>query len=207
MMPLGHFLKNPFFRMGMGFSLLLSILSLSFAKGPMHLFINQFHSAAADYIFKYITHLGDGFIFLVLGLILLFAKGKFPFFQMLTAAVFTLLIVGFLKKVVFPDFHRPLMHLGEEAGLYLVEGVKMNLRFSFPSGHTTAAFAAWGVLAYHFPKRALPIIILTSFIAFSRVYLSQHFIMDLALGSFLGLCIAIISISGVSKIEQMIVKK
>lgn len=194
--------KNLFFRFGFGFSFLLSLLSVIVERGNLHLFINQFHSPIADVFFKYITHLGDGFVFLALGLLLLIIKGKIPFFQMLTAAVLTLIVVGVLKKWVFPDFDRPLLYLGKEAGLHLVEGVKMNLKNSFPSGHTTAAFAAWGLLAYHFPKASLPLLLLAAFIAFSRVYLSQHFFMDLALGSFLGMLITYFSIKWVEIIEK-----
>lgn len=187
--------------------MVLSMLALIFERGAMHMYINQFHASWADFFFKYITHLGDGFVFLPLGIILWFLRGKYAFFSMLVGAIVTLLVVGLFKKGIFPDFDRPLKYIGEDAGLRLVEGVKMHLRHSFPSGHTTAAFAAWGVFALRIQKWEISIAIIAILAAWSRVYLSQHFVMDLALGSFLGLCIAISSDALISRLQARFAKE
>lgn len=47
--------------------------------------------------------------------------------------------------------------------------------FSFPSGHTAAAFAWALVMAKHIPQLAMPAVILASLVAVSRVYLGVHY--------------------------------
>lgn len=63
--------------------------------------------------------------------------------------------------------------------------------FSFPSGHTTAAFAVAGVLFFYCPKKyGLPALILAILVALSRVYLGVHFPSDVLVGAFIGLSVS-----------------
>jgi len=67
---------------------------------------------------------------------------------------------------------------------------------SFPSGHTTSAFALYGFLAFS-AKRGKPGIGLLCFslafvVAFSRMYLLYHFLRDVTIGAGLGLCLGAI---------------
>jgi membrane-associated phospholipid phosphatase len=59
---------------------------------------------------------------------------------------------------------------------------------SFPSGHATSAFALFLCLAFLSANRYIKLISFMSacFIAFSRVYLSQHFLIDIYFGSIIG---------------------
>ncbi|NLZ48864.1 MAG: phosphatase PAP2 family protein, partial [Clostridiales bacterium] len=66
--------------------------------------------------------------------------------------------------------------------------------FSFPSGHTGFSFAATGVLAKYFRKYRIPLFILASLMAFSRVYLCVHYPSDIIGGIILGLICSQISI-------------
>ncbi len=45
---------------------------LIFSKPDIHLWINQFHSPFFDWIFKYLTFLGDGLFIIIPALVLLF---------------------------------------------------------------------------------------------------------------------------------------
>lgn len=78
--------------------------------------------------------------------------------------------------------------------LHKIAGVKLYVHNSFPSGHTTSAFAFFLVLAYFTKNKALQFLyfILAVMVGFSRVYLSQHFILDLLAGSFIGVSITIL---------------
>jgi undecaprenyl-diphosphatase len=60
---------------------------------------------------------------------------------------------------------------------------------SFPSGHATTAFAAAAALAVLVPRLRWPALALAALVAFSRVYLGVHFVLDVAVGALLGLAV------------------
>jgi undecaprenyl-diphosphatase len=66
---------------------------------------------------------------------------------------------------------------------------------SFPSGHTTVAFACAAVLAYYEPRLAAPLFLLAIAIGFSRVYVGVHYPLDVVGGAALGLVIAAVLIA------------
>jgi undecaprenyl-diphosphatase len=64
--------------------------------------------------------------------------------------------------------------------------------FSFPSGHTAAAFAFAGLITAVFPPLALPVFLWAGLVAVSRVYLGVHFPADTLAGAVLGMACAMI---------------
>ena len=60
---------------------------------------------------------------------------------------------------------------------------------SFPSGHTTIAFACAAVLAYFRPRLAPLLFLLAAAIALSRIYVGVHYPLDVVGGAALGLAI------------------
>lgn len=171
-----------------------SIIFISiFTKHALHLKMNKFHSSFFDVFFKYSTFLGDGAIFGVLAVLFLFVKRKM-FYVFVVSGVLTLLITHLFKKILFKGILRPTAALGEES-LHLVDGVKMAMLNSFPSGHTTTAFAVFTILCLYFAKcKSQYLWVSLAIIAgLSRVYLSQHFLIDIFFGSFIGIFIGILS--------------
>ncbi|MEM1187698.1 MAG: phosphatase PAP2 family protein [Pseudomonadota bacterium] len=63
--------------------------------------------------------------------------------------------------------------------------------FSFPSGHTSAAFLFVTLLVLHFGPLLLPLYIWSMAVAMSRVYLGVHFPTDTAMGAVLGTSVAL----------------
>lgn len=59
-------------------------------------------------------------------------------------------------------------------------------RYSFPSGHTTAAFSIAITTALFYPNIAIFIIVLACCVGISRMYLGVHYPTDVLAGSFLG---------------------
>ena len=160
-------------------------------KQALHYAINQWVNVNWCDFFKIITHLGDGITAVVLITITaFFTKNKW---QNLILGILTFSISGlltqFLKRVVFSDIQRPYA-VFQNQEMNWISGVDMHTSFSFPSGHATAAFATFLVLAFYFRKQSkIQIIMAFAAIitAFSRVYLSQHFTEDIIMGGFIGI--------------------
>lgn len=174
--------------------LVLSVLLIfSFSKKDLHLEMNEYHSYLFDFFFKYITYLGDGALFGILIVVFFFLKKRMSY-VFLTGALLTLVFTHLFKKIVFKGVPRPVKFIGEES-LYLVEGVKIAMVNSFPSGHTTTAFAIFTILILFHSKSALQYlwILLAILAGLSRVYLSQHFLIDVFAGSLLGVFIGFVS--------------
>lgn len=65
--------------------------------------------------------------------------------------------------------------------------------FSFPSGHTSAAFLFTTILVLHFGAVCLPLYLWAMAVGMSRVYLGVHFPTDTVMGAILGSGIALSS--------------
>ena len=78
--------------------------------------------------------------------------------------------------------------------------------YSFPSGHATASFSVVGVALLRCDTGVLlPIILLASLIAFSRLYLRVHYLTDVVAGVLLGLTSGMCSVFLFNTIVQTIV--
>jgi membrane-associated phospholipid phosphatase len=167
--------------------LALAPVFLLYSKPDIHLWINQFYSEIPDWFFRIITFLGDGwFVILMVAGMLFFSLRNSIF--ILSAYLSTGLITQLLKRIFFEDVVRPYKYFQGIASLHLVDGVKMLGSRSFPSGHATSAFALFLCLAmisrnYYMKSMCFFIACL---VAFSRVYLSQHFLIDIYFGSIIG---------------------
>lgn len=67
-------------------------------------------------------------------------------------------------------------------------------QFSFPSGHTSAAFMVATILCHYYPALLAPLYLWAASVGFSRVALGVHFPTDTLVGSFMGGSIAIYTI-------------
>jgi membrane-associated phospholipid phosphatase len=166
---------------------------LLYTKTDVHLFINQFHSAFWDLFFKYFTNLGSGITAIIVCIILLFIRIRYALIMVASWAS-TGIVIQFLKHIVFPDFDRPVKFFKTVADLHLVQGIELYNRFSFPSGHAATALAIFTLLAMISNRNWVKWLFLLSawIVAFSRVYLSQHFFEDILFGSILGILAVII---------------
>ena len=97
-------------------------------------------------------------------------------------------IVQVGKHLIFPDALRPVAYFKGIHTLHLVDGVVMHAYNSFPSGHSATAFGIFVMLIFLIKNRRLKLLWLAVALltAFSRVYLSQHFMEDVLAGSLIG---------------------
>ena len=149
--------------------------------------INAFHNATLDFLFYWITYFGDGLTFAILIAVLFF----FSFRKALSGLIIflsTAVIAQLFKRVLFEGRFRPFKVLSEQYQLYIPEGVQPLLNESFPSGHTVTAFALATFLVLTYPKKVswLMLLLLAWLTAYSRVYLTHHFPIDVWVGSLIG---------------------
>jgi membrane-associated phospholipid phosphatase len=166
------------------------ILILVLGKNGSFQLINSNHNDLADQVFKYFTHYGDGLMWIPLGIYCLFYRRKY-FIAVVAGVIISTILAQFLKRVVYPDELRPISYLSEVFPVHVVDGVTMRKVHSFPSGHTTTAFAMALIMAYIINRKTWSVIlpVLASLAGYSRVYLAQHFPTDI----FAGMCIGIVS--------------
>lgn len=173
-----------------GVLLLILAAAMLIPKGTDVLWVNGNHNDFSDRFFTFITYGGDGKIFVPLVAILLFVR----FSYVLTALVTWMghgLICSLLKRLVFPSALRPAGAIDNDV-LYFVPGVDVHTNYSFPSGHTATAFCFAILLALLVRKRIVfyVLIAFALIVAYSRIYLLQHFLIDVVGGALIGAMIA-----------------
>lgn len=156
-------------------------------KLALHRQMNAWHTPWLDAFFARFTHLADGLVPTGLALLLLLKDLRSFLMMGLSCGVSALIAQG-LKQGPFAHMHRPSMFRDRLAGLHWVEGIDLHAHNSFPSGHSTAAFAMCFALAVVIgrPAWGAALALLAGLLAYSRIYLSQHFLQDAVLGSLIG---------------------
>ena len=177
-------------------ALVLGIALLITQKAELHLALCQPHTTGLDTIVPIITNLVDWLPYVVVVLLLFYRAGWATFLA--SNLLLSTVIVQPIKHIVCAP--RPLTWFAEnmpDVTLPLVEGVRMNHWLSFPSGHTTTFFVLFYSLSIILcaenvtGKMILSFLcfLCASFGAYTRIYLSQHFALDV----FAGILIALFS--------------
>lgn len=152
-----------------------------------------------DFFFLCCTFLGEDTFLLVGVLGIYWCWNKHLGEELLFSLLLSLAINGLIKDVVRRP--RPFLTSGFEDRRYLVvqnglvDTAGARESFSFPSGHSQAAGAFFGMLAFWQRKRkqVVSYLLVVLLVMLSRVYLGVHFPSDVLIGGFLGLASAWIS--------------
>jgi membrane-associated phospholipid phosphatase len=172
------------------------ILILATSKRQLFLEINSLNSPFFDHFFKWETWLGNGVVFVVL-ILILFYKNKG--WGLLSLIIFSLsaILPQVLKKLVFPNEVRPVKFFEGLADLHLVDGVSNHLQHSFPSGHACSIVALCLLLSFVINENRWSYLLamIALITMYSRVYLAQHFLLDVIAGALLGIISAWIGIA------------
>jgi undecaprenyl-diphosphatase len=153
------------------------------ADQALLLSVRRFHSPWRTAVARTLTHMGDGASWTVAGIACLAtftSRGTHLGLRLGAATgIATLLSQGLKRSLSRP---RP------DVGISGFEALAANPdRFSFPSGHTAAAFGVAVAFADE-PYGLGPLALLLAVgIGLSRVYLGAHYPLDVAAGSVLGL--------------------
>lgn len=191
---------NPYFLIPFfGWALFGIYAQWYWGKEAIFIFVNTHYSHSLDAMMSIITHMGEA-LFIIPVLLLLFFNASFRNPRFAGAA--SLANIGaFLcsqgLKSIF-NHPRPLNYFNEAAWIHILPQWDHVYHRSFPSGHTTGAFALFSFLAFLLPKRyqsiGLLLFMAALMVAYSRVYLAVHFFDDVWVGSILGTVFSILAI-------------
>ena len=166
-----------------------------FGKQDSFIIINGYYNPALDAFFRYVTFLGDGVIFVPVVLYCLLKNRKYLVAVIAGILISTLISQG-MKHWVFPHDLRPFSLEASGVIIHKIEGVPLHRLHSFPSGHTTTAFTVAMLLAAMMRNRWWGVVLpfVAMLVAYSRVYLGQHFVTDVCAGMAIGLFSAWVSL-------------
>jgi membrane-associated phospholipid phosphatase len=166
--------------------LLLFILCLVISKGQDVLWVNRYYCNFTDSLFSLITHLGEGYV-LVPALIVCFFKSFKNAIAFVCIQGVLGIIIAVSKRVLFPDAARPISYLDPNL-LHFISDVKVYSHHSFPSGHTATAFSVALFLSLIVRRRlvTMGLTFMAVLVGYSRIYLLQHFLVDVTAGAITG---------------------
>lgn len=171
---------------------ILFYYSFTIGKDNFFLLLNNNYGSVADIFFTIITFFGDGVIWAFL--LLLFVKYRKKLIVLLVSAfILSTLFVQVSKYFIVPNELRPIRSIANTSSIHVVKGMEPHETSSFPSGHTTSAFCYFLIACLVINKKwILPVVFLFALlVGYSRVYLAQHFPLDVAAG----MLVAIASVS------------
>lgn len=165
-----------------------AIAVLSMDKVQIALSINAINSPFLDAFFKYITYFGSFTLIGPVLVVLVFVRFRFALIAAASSLI-GLILVQIMKRLIWVDSPRPIVFFKDLTDIHYVEGVHLHSAHSFPSGHTAGAFALFFALALFAKKPFYKMLFLTLgiLVAYSRMYLSQHFLVDVSAGALLGI--------------------
>lgn len=149
-------------------------------------FMQGLHCPIFTDIFRFFTSIGEiGLVWIVLGAVLIIFKRtrKVGIFVLIAIAITALLNNLLLKNLI--DRPRPFVSND------LVDTIiKRPTASSLPSGHASAAFAAFFTIFLFDKKKSIPVFFVAFLVTLSRVYFCVHYASDVVVGAVEGIIIA-----------------
>lgn len=169
-------------------------LLLLAGKKDIHLFINGLHHPFFDGFFRVVTEFGAFPLIAFITVCTLFVRFRITL-TVCVSSLFASIMTQMGKRIIWPDSPRPKVLFSDHDPFHFVDGVHLHSSHSFPSGHTSGAFALFIVLALYAKQPWLKVLLLLCavLVAYSRMYLSQHFLVDVTVGSLIGVIFSILA--------------
>jgi len=141
------------------------------------------------------TQFGSEVILGLIGLLFYLLSSK-ENTQVLIGVLFAITVSDLVLSILKGAYFRPRPY-------QLLSGVPLPIgqdeASSFPSGHATRAFAVAALITMQKGKKYLPLLVLSAGVAVSRVVIGLHYPSDVLAGGFLGIFLAAISVTFLSK--------
>lgn len=165
---------------------------LTLGKAASFVDLNAYHRSTLDTVFIWVTFLGNGVFSIVVFVIFLLQRRWSHACQVMLAFLLSALLAQILKNLF--SMPRPKQFFAPGQYHYFIDGVTGIGFASFPSGHTTSIFALATLLAIFTKNRKAKIAFLLCGVAvgYSRIYLGQHFLGDVLMGSCIGTLTAVL---------------
>lgn len=171
----------------------LFYISYSLGLKESFLKLNGDGGYAADQFFRFFTYFGDAILWIAMLGYIIWKKRKLYLALATGSFAIVTILVQVCKYFIVPDEPRPTTYIIDGSFIHLVEGVTVHSISSFPSGHTATAFTFFLIICLMTRKAWwLPVGFFTAcLVGYSRIYLAQHFPLDVAAG----IIVAIISVA------------
>lgn len=168
-----------------------TVLLFTLGKPIAFIDLNPYHRSTLDTVFSWITFLGDGTFSLIVFVLFLFKRRWSAATQIIAAFLLSGLLAQLLKRLF--SMPRPMQFFSAGQYPYFIKGVTHLGFASFPSGHSTSIFALATLMALFTKDQRLKVLYLLGavLVGYSRIYLGQHFLGDVLMGSFIGIVTAV----------------
>lgn len=189
--------SNPLFFSAFAIYIVIAgILLASIEQGEAILFFSENRFAFGDLFFRIVTKFGEEPVYIFFVSLFVFIRFRYAILIPFTGVC--ALVFSYILKLYF-SHDRPFRFFTKNDYLdqvNLVDGVELYRGMtSFPSGHTMSAFAVFALVAFLFSKKqylGLLMFLFALLVGISRIYLVQHFLKDVYLGSILGVLVAML---------------
>ncbi len=168
------------------FIFLSTVFLLKLGKANSFLYLNSFHADWLDHFFIFFTYLGDGIFAIIITIIFLFLKKRKDALMIFLAYSLSGIAAQIIKNLVIAP--RPISYFKAEQYQHFIKGIVTHTSASFPSGHSTSAFALSLIIALILQNKKwnIPLLAMAILTGYSRIYLGQHFLLDVIAGSIIG---------------------
>lgn len=151
-------------------------------------------NSSAEDAARFLSLWGDFQTGTLMVVVLLLLGGKFlkkiHWQRVAIACLLAAILAGLTTNVISFATGRPRPYMNIKDGFYGFE--KDYTHHSFPSGHSTTAFATATTLSVAYPPIAIPALAAAGAVAWSRLSLNRHYPTDILVGSSIGILFGIL---------------
>lgn len=167
-------------------------------KDAIFRFVNTHYSSFADVLMYYMTWVGQGIVITTTLILMMLIIPAFRNWWYFITATLCNAVAPLVSQWIKHSFNkpRPIMYFNNANWIHILPKWEVLYKQSFPSGHTTGAFAMFCFFSMLLPKKykafGLVCFGLAAGVGYSRIYLAAHFFEDVYFGSIIGTGISLL---------------